>query len=125
MTICPTCGLRCPVERGVEEWWLDHQPTCAGSYDGRRLRDEGKDLVESHNGEFMETIRKVARSIARQQGRVTVDELRGWAKQNGLAPKHQNAWGAVFRGAEWEEIGEQPSSFVTNHARRVRVWRLK
>lgn len=124
-TQCPACTARWEGEGEWREWWREHQEHCAGSSMGRRLREEGEALVSAHNVDFLKVIRKVATAIAVSQGQVTIDELRGWAETNGLKPDHPNAWGAVFTGNEWEQVGEVPSSVPSNHARRVRVWRLK
>jgi hypothetical protein len=47
-------------------------------------------------------------------------------EENGLRPDLLgNAWGSIFRGKEWECIGWRKSTRVSNHARAIRIWRLK
>lgn len=88
-------------------------------------KETGQDLVGSHNRAFLVTMRQAARDIARRQGSVTADDLRRYAAQRGISPHHPNASGAIFRGAEWQSIAIRRSALVSNHARTIRVWRLR
>jgi hypothetical protein len=36
-----------------------------------------------------------------------------------------NAAGSIFRGVEWECVGWKQSERKTNHARAIRIWRLR
>ena len=93
--------------------------------EGKKAKERGLDRLEDSQGDFLTTIRAVARRIARQSGKVTSDDLRIWAREHNLAPQHQNAWGAVFRGSEWEQVGWTKSTVTSNHARSIRVWKLR
>jgi hypothetical protein len=92
---------------------------------GEEFKREGQERVENNNPRFVDLVRAKAREIVRERGVVWVDELRTWAAESGLEPKHCNAWGAVFKGEEWESCGMQKSAVPSNRARMVRVWRLK
>ena len=92
---------------------------------GRDLRDCGRECVALNGPEFQETMRAEAARIVREQGCVTADDLRVFARRRGIVPHHQNAWGAIFRGKQWVLRGYRLSSFETNHARRICVWSLR
>ena len=87
-------------------------------------RDAGVASVAHHCAGFVETVREQAAAICRERGQVTADELRAWADDNGLTPHHPNAWGAVFAGKRFTCIGTIQSSYVSNHYRQIKVWRL-
>ena len=93
--------------------------------EGAELMQLGLELVETNNVDFIETMRETARSIVRSAGKVTSDDLRRYAEANQLAPDHQNAWGAIFKGKEWVSCGRVRSSLPSNHARWITVWRVK
>jgi hypothetical protein len=90
----------------------------------RRLREEGLDLVEKNAGNFLESMRGLARAHSRVHGQVTVDDLRKYAGEYSLHPHHKNAWGAILRRgkAGFAPIGYTQSIIPSNHARTIRVW---
>src|SRR5690242_12215612 len=90
---------------------------------GRRLKRRGQDAVESHDPTFQQTMRAVARRLALEHGNVTGDDLRKWAADRGIQPKHPNAWGAVFRERGWQCVGYVQSAVVSRHAGRIGVWK--
>lgn len=92
---------------------------------GESLRDSGIKRVSDNNREWLEEMRTEARWQCALYGHVTIDELREHAHRLGWAPEHPNAWGAVFKQKCWECIGCKKSRIASNHAREVRVWRLK
>lgn len=92
---------------------------------GEELRDGGLDKVEKSHGRWVDRMRELARQIARSRGFVSADDLRDHANKTGDHPHHQNAWGAIFRGAEWELWRYTKSRHATNHARRIGVWKLR
>lgn len=92
---------------------------------GIRGRDAGIEKVISNNECFAATMRGIARLIARRRGIVSSDDLREMAVQYGIQPNHENAWGGIFRGTEWECVGFMRSKLPSNHARTIRTWRLK
>lgn len=97
---------------------------------GVEKRDEELEKVASNAEDFMLKCRTYAAMHAMHYGRVTSDQVRAWAAQQGLAPHHQNAWGALFRGEprpgyEWVQVGFEKSNLVSNHARRISVWAIR
>lgn len=93
--------------------------------DGMAQKQLGLDLVENNNQAFIETMRSKARMLARRDGSVTTDCLRAIARDMGIEPDHPNAWGAIFKGGEWEQIGFESSVLPSNHGRIIRRWSLR
>jgi len=92
---------------------------------GECRRAIGLDSVEGSNMEWIDWIRGRARLIATRQGHVHTGELRRVAAFHDWEPEHPNAWGAVFRGGEWEPIGLVKNETPSAHARRIFRWKLK
>ena len=92
---------------------------------GLNLRDRGLDSVETNSMTFQERMRREAIRICRRKGWVDSDDLREFAEAEGIEPHHPNAWGAVFRGANWVTVGITNSRVPTNHARLIRRWAYK
>jgi hypothetical protein len=90
---------------------------------GQQEQSAGIDRVARHNASFIEIMRGVAKRISLERGSVRIDDLRQFASERGLVPIHPNAWGGVFRGPEWQMVGREKSSVVSNHAREVKVWK--
>lgn len=88
-------------------------------------RDAGILQVISNNQCFVSTMKGIARLLARRRGVVSSDDLRKMATEYGVRPNHENAWGAIFRGKEWQAVGFIKSKLPSNHARMIRTWRLK
>lgn len=101
-----------------------NQLSLAEQPSGKRLRDKGIAKVEAHNEAVLLCARIFARWKARTNGSVTVDDVRGFLELHNLEFTHPNAYGAIFRGKEWECLGWQESRIASNHARHIRVWRL-
>lgn len=63
-------------------------------------RDRGVAKVKAKNSDFVETMRGVARMLARRapDRTVTADDLRAWLAENPYVegPTHYNAFGAIF-----------------------------
>ena len=91
---------------------------------GKLAKEQGLDLVERHSEGFVQAARRYARTFASLNGTVTADDVRRWADAHGLAPSHPNAWGAVFRG-DFVHTGYTQSTITSNHARTIKVWRLR
>lgn len=86
-------------------------------------RDDGIKQVADNNPRFLEVARRTARRLAARGHSVTSDMVR---RDCPLEPLHPNAWGAVFKGGEWEWTGQyRKSSLVQGHGNMQRVWRLK
>lgn len=89
---------------------------------GYKLKLEGQDRVQGNNSEFVATMRRVAKDIATKRGSVSSDDLRIYADDNGIEPESPNAWGAIFRGKSFIEVGRTKSVLSSNHDREIRVW---
>lgn len=94
-----------------------------GAAEGLRRKETGRDRVEARDPDLAEVLRAEARRISDERGWVTIDDVRAYAEQLGLRPPHKNFWGCIFRGPEWERIGEAPSERPTNHGHRNPRWR--
>jgi hypothetical protein len=83
-------------------------------------------ILEVTNSEFLAVMRKQAIKIARRRkGRsLTIDDLRHFALASGVTPRSTHAWGAIFKGREWEAVNFETSRFPSNRQRAVRRWRL-
>jgi len=92
---------------------------------GRHARDAGIARIIDTNATFVETARGIARLLARRIGVVCMDDVRKVLNDYGITPKHQNAFGAVFKGDEWVAVGWKQSEIPSNHGRPVRSWKLK
>lgn len=88
----------------------------------------GLDLVEVSNPVFLETMRGVARMLARKLGEITADDVREYYDRHvgslGVKPTSPNAWGALFKTKEWECVGFIKSRQVQGHGNMIRKWRL-
>lgn len=90
---------------------------------GEERKQMGLDLVSDHNPDFLKIVRNRANLMCRLNGSVSSDELRAWADEVGVFPKHPNAWGAVFRHG-FRRIEMRPSFRPSAHHRLVSVWAL-
>lgn len=90
---------------------------------GEQLQLDGLRAVYRSNVSWVERQRAAAQLISSLHGEVSVDDLRPRADARRDNPRHQNAWGAVFRGKGWRCIGRRKSRYKSNHAREIRVWR--
>lgn len=91
---------------------------------GQELKYEGIARVAKNGHEFRELILPVARRLAEANGEVTSDELRDYADEEGIEPHHQNVWGSIFMGSEWQLICYRPSKRPSNRHRKIGVYRL-
>jgi len=92
---------------------------------GEQAKIYGMDLVEFNNQGFVFSMRKLARQMIKQCGKITCDDLRIIADKYGIEPDHPNAWGSIFKTKDFIECGFQKSKRISNHARRIIVWTLK
>lgn len=93
-------------------------------------RDKGIARVKAKNSDFIETMRGVARRLARDRAdrTITADDLREWHRNNPQygTPTHFNVWGAVFcRNDDFEFVGYTKSEQKQGHGNLVRKWRLR
>jgi len=99
-------------------------PNAMKALTGEQEKEQGQSLVESHNPHWIEIMRQAAVNFARERGTVTTDDLHQFGDMLGLAPRHPNAFGAIFRGPQWKSVGFVKSKRVSAHARIIRQWRL-
>ena len=92
---------------------------------GEARKRSGLKAVRGRNALFVSECRGYARQFAREQGQVSIEDVRRWAEARGLAPSHPNGWGAVFKTPEWRVVGFELSSIPSAHRRRVLIWALK
>ncbi len=95
------------------------------SAEGQQLKTDGQAIVEEHNSLFVDAMRTEAKRISAERGFVSSDDLRLIAQQWGIEPKHQNAWGAIFRGKGWKIVGRRRSTVPGNHAREIKIWQYE
>lgn len=87
------------------------------------LREAGISRVIDHNKQFIHRLRTVARRICAEKGTVCTDDLREWARDNGVIEPHFKAWSGVLKGREWIFVEWTESRWPSNHGRRVAVYR--
>ncbi len=92
-------------------------------YTGRNLRDAAILTLEEKRVEWINKAREHAVKIARQYGRVTINDVR----QHIDLPEdyHPNTWGAVLRGKQFKAIGFDQAVHPAAHARTIRLYQLK
>jgi hypothetical protein len=91
-------------------------------------RDKGIASVKAKNADFVETLKSVARMIARRNGTVCADDLREWLKQHPEIgePTHYNCYGAIFsKNNDFEFSGFTTSKQKQGHGNRLILWALK
>ncbi len=90
--------------------------------EARAERDKALRHFEDSQPSFLAQARSLAITIAQQDGRVTIDDVRARLPlPEGI---HPNVFGAVFKGKLFEPIGYVPSQRKAAHARAIRVYRL-
>ena len=85
-------------------------------------KEAGQAAVEESDKGFVEFMRRAARTISEESGFVSSDNLRVLAAELGMIPKHVNAWGAVFKGAQWKIVGRKKSAVPSCHHREIKIW---
>lgn len=90
---------------------------------GQQDKHVGLESVSRNNDWFLEMMRAEARRLSKTKGRVSSDDLRAYAANEGIEPAHSNAWGAIFAESGWIVIGHVRSRLVSNHGREIKVWK--
>ena len=86
-------------------------------------KESAHQIFEVTRPEFLAQARATALRYALNHGSVTIDDVRRYTPlPEYISP---NVFGGVFRGAEWECVGFEPSTRVSAHARIIRRYRLK
>lgn len=95
---------------------------------GEQAKEEGMEAAANSRQELLETARGVARNLAllSPNRETNIDEvgvkLYEVLKIKSLGP----AAGSVFKGEEWQFTGKRiKSKRKKNHAREIKIWRLK
>ena len=93
--------------------------------ESRRRKAHGMAIAEDAADTLLYKARRFARSYANYWGEVHADHVSEWLEQTGY-PDLGPAAGSLFRGKEWEFTGRFiQSTRKTNHARLLRIWRLR
>ncbi len=93
--------------------------------ESRRRKERGMALAADAVPTLLDRARFFAAGLSVLQGDVTADDVSEWLELNGY-PDLGPAAGSLFRGPEWEFTGRfVQSTRKTNHARLLRVWRLR
>lgn len=83
-------------------------------------------LAAEKRAEILLIAKDIARRMAQKQGEVTADDVqRRLILWDYDLSDLGNAAGSIFKGKEWECVGWKKSERVSNHARAIRVWRLR
>ncbi len=98
-------------------------------FTGAVARDAGISQAAESRNALVEKARRYLRTLARERGNhcVTADDAVEYLVKIGESERALgNAAGSLFRSHEWEATGcWTPSTRISNHARMVRVWRLR
>lgn len=96
---------------------------------GALARDEGMAQAAACRNPLVDKVRRHLRHLAAERADrlVTADDAYKFLEAIGESESALGAAaGSIFRSPEWEATGcWTPSTRVSNHARPVRVWRLK
>lgn len=92
---------------------------------GAALKDHGHSSIEQTDPAFVAVMREMAKALSERDGSVTTDALRLWAVSQGMYPKHQNAYGTIFKGPHWKIIGRKYSAIPSNHGRSICIWKYE
>ena len=89
----------------------------------------GQDQAAAHNRQILTVAKSLAREHARLYGRCSIEDVRrllslkGYRFQSGT--EKPNWMGSVFKGRDWETIGQEQAQHPGSHGRFVRIWRLR
>lgn len=89
---------------------------------GQTLRDAQLDLFQVRDAEFLARCRAVATQICREQGTVSINEVRAHVMIP--AEMHPSVFGAVFKTKQFQAVGYTEATHPQAHARVVRVYQL-
>jgi hypothetical protein len=104
---------------------MHEQLTLADAYAEAEARDIGMELAAAHGQPLLELARILAARHAKNNGTVTIENVRrelGW-RVPGWEPG--NWMGSVFKEKRWEPTGRWvQTEHKGGHRRAVREWRL-
>ena len=87
---------------------------------GQQLKLEILDDIEARRSQFISMARNMARSISRERGQVSINDIR--EKHPLPDDVHPSAYGAVFRGPLWKVIGYTAAKHSDAHGRLIRIY---
>lgn len=88
---------------------------------GKQLKLEILDDIEIRRSQFISMARNLARSISRERGQVSINDIR--EKYPLPDDVHPSAYGAVFRGPLWKVIGYTAAKHSDAHGRLIRIYK--
>lgn len=89
---------------------------------GRALRNAQLDLFQARDAVFLARCRALAVEIARQQGTVSINDIRAMVKIP--AHMHPSVLGAVFKTKQFKAVGYTEATHPQAHARVIRIYQL-
>lgn len=89
---------------------------------GQTIREAQLDLFQRRDAQFLARCRAVAAEICREQGTVSINDIRAWVEIP--AEMHPSVLGAVFRDKQFRAVGYTEATHPQAHARVVRVYQL-
>ena len=96
------------------------------SNDGEHRKDAGMQRAAENNPTGLELAKTIARELALQHGETDADQVGALLFERHKIQTLGPAAGSIFKGGEWEFTGKRKlSRRKSNHAREIKVWRLK
>ena len=94
---------------------------------GKQLKRQGMSVAEAANLSDLELARTIARTIAKNgDGTCDADQVGRVLKRHYGIDTLGPAAGSLFKGEDWEFTGDRRrSARAKNHAREIKVWRLR
>jgi hypothetical protein len=93
---------------------------------GEQLKKEGMEQAVENRGEIFDLAVRVAKELAKLYGQITTDDVYEELLKWDFNPAMLGASaGSIFKGKQWICVGWRKSTRASNHARMIRVWRLK
>lgn len=93
--------------------------------DGQALKEAGVAKAEAADLPLADRVRAYLQELATRQPFVTVDDARAWMDERGLIAPSKYWYGCLWRGADWECVGFEPSKRPEKHAHANRRMRLR
>ena len=90
---------------------------------GEALKREALDAFEDKATGWLEYARAVARTLARDKGRLTADDV--LAVTGMPVGIHHNVVGAIFSSREFLRVGFTKTARPKGHSRIISIWRLR
>ena len=92
----------------------------------KQKKEEGMARAAMNRKDLLNFARAVAKELAHKREWITADDVQAKLLTIGVRQNLGPAAGSLFRGDEWIFTGRYiKSSRVSNHARILRVWRLR